>query len=198
MLCLFLTMLAAPVPIGPTVAAPAPKVVELVADADGKVRLLVTRSETVKVNFTYNELVDGVQTTKVGTREQQVPVSKRVLLSEIKDLKIATADGKDVDRPAVLKKLEEGGAVVVVSADGKPIAPKFLKLLRDDAIVLTAEELAAPKPTPALENGTDRPVLRPRAVPAPPIAPPAPPPPPGPIVAGPAVPEVNKEQPPPR
>jgi len=199
MLSLFATLLLAPVPVGPALAAQPPQIHELTADADGKVRILVYRKETTKVAYTYTETVDGNTITKIGEKDQQVPVVKRVLLSEIKDLSIATADGKDVDRPVLLKKLEEGGAAVVISADGKKIAPKFLKLFRDDAIVLTADELLPPKPqivsTPVRRNGIPErlpPVLVPLPAPAPPGPPPA-----GPIV-GPIIDVPLPAAPPPR
>ena len=58
-------------------------------------------------------------------------------------LTVTTADGKKVEKEDALKKLA-GGAVVVVSADGKPVSPAFLKVFKDDTLVLSSPELVGP------------------------------------------------------
>jgi hypothetical protein len=93
-----------------------------------------------------------------------------------------------------LKKLTDGG-VVVVADDGQKVDPKYLKLLRDDVLVLVSPELARPmylqRDNPAVGVQAEAPRLLgppgvlPAAVPAPllpgaalpPVPPPLPPPP---------------------
>lgn len=170
--------LAAPVPppAPPVPSGPAPRVLELKPGADGKLTVTVTRTEAQKTTVTVVG-PNGLATTE----EREVPVSKVVVveLADVKELKVTTADGKKVDVADAVKQLK-GGAVVVVSADGKPVSPNFLKAFKDDVLVLAATELA----TPASPVTPVRPPIRPLpvpvqiqvapAVPAVPVPPPAP------------------------
>lgn len=135
---------AAPVP-PPAPAAPsgpAPRVLELKPGADGKLTVTVTRTEAQKVTVT----VVGPNGAPV-TQEREVQVSKLVVveLADVKELKVTTADGKKVPVEDAVKQLK-GGAVVVVSSDGNPVSPNFLKAFKDDVLVLAAAELVAPAP----------------------------------------------------
>lgn len=58
----------------------------------------------------------------------------------MKELVVTTADGKKIETADAIKKLATGG-VVIVSADGKPVSPNFLKLFKDDVLVLVSPEL---------------------------------------------------------
>jgi hypothetical protein len=64
----------------------------------------------------------------------------QVELNEIKDLKITTAGGKTVEIKEAMEKLKDGG-VVVMSNDGKAVDPGFLRILKDDILVLSSPEL---------------------------------------------------------
>jgi hypothetical protein len=92
----------------------------------------------------------------VITRE--VPVTKMITveLGDVKDLKVTTADGKKVEVADAVKKLKDGG-VVVVSADGKPVNPNFLKVFKDDVLVLTSPELSGPANQQVFPGGGIRP-----------------------------------------
>ncbi|AMV26604.1 hypothetical protein VT84_19555 [Gemmata sp. SH-PL17] len=125
--------LAAPVPAPapPVPAGPAPRILELKADADGKIMVVVTRTEKLQP--------PGAAVNPNGA----VPVvarAKSVELGEVKDLTVTTADGKKLDTEEAIKKLVKGGTVVV-SADGKPVSPTFLKMFKDDVLVLASPEL---------------------------------------------------------
>jgi hypothetical protein len=184
--------LAAPVPAPapPTASGPAPRMLELKASPDGKVTITAYRTEMVKVQVV--QIVAGGGTETV-TRE--VPVTKPTVvgLGEVKELKVNTADGKKVEVADAVAKLKEGG-VVVVSADGKPVSPNFLKALKDDVLVLSAPELVAPQPIAppiGLPAGGGLAPARPIAVPPgggvqiqvlpAPVAPPVPAAPPAPV-----------------
>lgn len=153
-----------PPPAAPVAAGTAPRVMELKPNADGKVVVTVIRHETQKIRI--GRAVAGGPAggaaPAVEEREVQVPRTMTVELGEVKDLAVTTADGKKLEKEEALKKLEKGG-IVVVSGDGNPVSPAYLKVFKDDTLVLAAKELAGPQsPT-----GVTRPALRP--LPAPPV-----------------------------
>ncbi|MFM8273820.1 MAG: hypothetical protein ACKODX_16025 [Gemmata sp.] len=133
--------LAAPVPAPapPVAAGPAPRILELKA-TDGKVLVTVVRAEKVQVGAGNAINPNGGAAPAVIARE--VMRTKQVELGEVKDLTVTTADGKKVETADALKKLAAGGTVVV-SADGRPVSPAFLKLFKDDVLVLVSPELTA-------------------------------------------------------
>jgi hypothetical protein len=96
-----------------------------------------------------------------------------VELGDVKELKITTADGRKVDVADAVKQLKDG-ALVVVSADGRPIGPKFLKAFKDEVLVLTSPELAGFPQNGPRPGGPIRPrppiVVRPLPAPLPPQA----------------------------
>jgi hypothetical protein len=136
--------LAAPVPAPPPPVAngPLPRLMELKADASGKVIVQVMRTEMQKVQVGAGAAIgpNGAPPAVI-TREFPVTKSVQVELSEVKDLAITTADGKKVEVADAVAKVKNG-ATVVVSADGKPVSPNHLKLFKDDVLVLASQELA--------------------------------------------------------
>ncbi len=136
--------LAAPVPVAPTTpvaGGPMPQLLELKADASGKIMVTVMRTEMQKVVIGQGNAVNpNGGAPAVITRE--VPVTKyaTVELGDVKELKVTTADGKKLEVADAVAKLKTGG-VVVVSADGKPVSPNYLKLFKDDVLVLASPEL---------------------------------------------------------
>ncbi len=136
--------LAAPVPVAPTTpvaGGPMPQLLELKADASGKIMVTVMRTEMQKVVIGQGNAVNpNGGAPAVITRE--VPVTKyaTVELGDVKELKVTTADGKRLEVADAVAKLKTGG-VVVVSADGKPVSPNYLKLFKDDVLVLASPEL---------------------------------------------------------
>ena len=144
--CLTLSfVLGAPVPSGAAPdlpAGPAPRILVLKPNAEGAVRIPVTRAEKAAVGV----VVVGIAGNANGG---QIMIdgpagTTPVPLSEVKDLKITTAGGKTKEvADAVKGRLAKGG-VVVVSADGKPVDPQHLKLFKDDVLVLVAPELVSP------------------------------------------------------
>ena len=133
----------APAEPGPA-ASPAPRLVEIKPDMDGKVRVQAARPGNFQVNTTIAIAIGpnappGVPQTLVvqGGPTTTEPVE----LANVKDLTVTTAGGKKVTREDALKALAKGG-VVVISSDGKPVAKAFLKAFKDDVLVLVAPELA--------------------------------------------------------
>ncbi len=155
-----------PAPTAPVAAGTAPRVMELKPDANGKITLTVTRTEMQKVQVGVaiaGLLPAGAAPPPAATRE--VPVMHMVVveLGDVKDLTITTADGKKLDKEEAIKKLT-AGAIVVVSGDGKPVSPVFLKVFKDETLVLASPELIAPqggvppgyrpsRPLPAVPGG---------------------------------------------
>lgn len=123
---------AAPVP-KPVPPGPVPYLLSL-SIADGKVIVGVSHTDKVVV---------------------------RVPLADLKDLKITTAAGKEVKAEDAVKKIIDGGAVVVASADGKPVDAKYLKLFKDDVLVLVSPQLATKPGGDDLIDGTEIPEPRP-------------------------------------
>ncbi|MBA4062131.1 MAG: hypothetical protein C0501_00165 [Isosphaera sp.] len=135
--------LAAPVPAGtaPNPTGPVPRLVEVKAEG-GKVTVPVTRAENQPAgNVVVNGNVNGARIVVRNEVQKAVPVE----LSEVKELKVYAADGKEVAVADAVKKLAAGGTVVV-SADGQKVDPRHLKLFRDDVLVLVSPELAAAPP----------------------------------------------------
>lgn len=145
-----------PAPAAPVPTGVAPQVMELKADAEGKVVVSVRRAEQVQLGGV-NRIAPaggGAAAPAVVTRS----VVKQVELGEVKDLTITTADGKKLETEEAVKKIA-GGAIVVVSGDGRPVSPAYLKVFKDDTLVLASPELAGTlnrpiaRPLPANVNG---------------------------------------------
>lgn len=158
-------VLAAPVPVKPETppAGTPPRVMELKPDANGKVMVQVLRTEMQQAPAAVAGAVDPAG-ARPPIREQAVQVTKQLMveLSEVKDLTISTADGRKLDIAEGIKKLEKGG-IVVISGDGKPVSPTFLKVFKDDTLVLVSPELAGGQQLARPAVGT-RPGIRPLPV----------------------------------
>jgi len=138
--------LAAPVP-APTAPVPtgvAPRVMELKADANGKVMIAVTRTEKVQVGVG-NAIAPagGAGGVAPAVIAREAKMVKMVELGDVKDLIFTTADGMKVEKEVAMKRLASG-SIVVVTSDGKPVSPAFLKVFKDDTLVLVAPELITP------------------------------------------------------
>src|SRR5436190_23790606 len=103
---------AAPVPKEAGPPGPPPRVLDLTPEQDGKVRVVVHRTETIKVEPSgLNRPVNGQQPPARAPLERTVRRAQNVELTEVKDLAIYTADGKEAEK-AMLKKLATEGGVV--------------------------------------------------------------------------------------
>jgi hypothetical protein len=152
---------------------PAPRLLLLSADADGKVRFQARHPETRTITVTVNN--NGKVETK--QEERTVYMIKNVTAEELDKLTVFTADGKDVNRATALEKLT-AGTVVVVSSDGEKVDPTYLKTFRDDTLVVVCPQLNLSAPRPATSAATARaavavpiavvPAVRAAAVPPPP------------------------------
>jgi hypothetical protein len=148
--------LGAPVPAqtAPVAAGLAPQVMELKANTDGKVMVTVRRTEKVPVNVGNAAIPVGGAQPAIQPAVITRTTARSVELGEVKDLTITTADGKKVSTEDAIKKIGQG-AVVVISADGKPVSPVYLKVFKDDTLVLASPELVG------MQTGLVRPGVRP-------------------------------------
>lgn len=147
-LVLAATMLAAPVPKDTAPPGPPPRLLELQPGPDGKVRVQVMRPTKRTITVQRAVVKNGQNVIEPVQQEVTTNTISTVELTDVKDLSIWTADGKEADKAVAMKKLLEGG-VVVASADGKKVDPKYLKLFRDDVLVIGSPELYVPgQPTP--------------------------------------------------
>jgi len=138
----------------------APKVLEITPNADGKVTVPVLRTQTQH----------APPAPPGGVRPHFVKLNRvveNVELADVKDLKITTVLGKKVSTEDAVKALAKGG-VVVVAGDGNNVSPWFLKIFKNDVLVLAAPELAAAlnAPQPAPGGGA---AVPPPVAPAPPV-----------------------------
>ncbi len=119
---------------------PAPRVMLLQTDGDGKVRIQASITETRKVTVNTVQVNNGQQVVVPTEREVQSRHLKDVTLAELENLTVFTADGKEVNRATALEKLATGG-VVVVTTDGQKVDPTYLKAFKDDTLVLVSPQL---------------------------------------------------------
>jgi hypothetical protein len=79
----------------------------------------------------------------IEVRSKLFPVYEEKILgtAALESTEVAEAGGKTLGRDEVLKRVT-AGSVVVVSMDGKQVAPRFLKLLAKETLVIVSPPLA--------------------------------------------------------
>lgn len=173
----------APIPKDVAPAGPAPYILNLKSEDDGKVRFSVRRTEKVKVTEVTIQLGPNNQQVPVQVeREVAVTTQVRVELADLKDVKVYSVDGKEIDLKEAGKKLNEK-TMAIASSNGAKVDPAFLKLFKDDVLVLVSPDL---QPSAGQNNMfvvPGGPLVMPAMplLPAPAVAPPALPPPPRPV-----------------
>ncbi len=137
---------AAPIRPETQPAGPAPHILDLKVGPDGKVRVTVMREVKIQngVDVPLGRPVPApaIEPAPVEGgegKERTVKQPMSIEIGEIKDLTVTTVAGKEVSKGDAIKQLAEGG-VVIASADGKKVHPKFLKLFRDETLVLVSPE----------------------------------------------------------
>lgn len=161
---------AAPVPppppnVTPAPTGPAPVLVFLRADANGKVMVQVTQEEMIEEAPRIDPVPPGAPPPSRAAIRRPVLRSKTVELGQVKDLTIKTVDGRNVSVEEAIKRLEKGEVVLIAPA-GQPISPAYLKVFKDDTLILSSPELIG-------VGGTTIPNrIQPRPVQIQPVAPP--------------------------
>jgi hypothetical protein len=118
----------------PSAPDPAPRIVELKPDAQGKIKITVTRSKPFNP-----PAMPGVPAGMFPA--MKLPTPESVELTAVKNLKITTTTGKEVKVADAVKTLAKGG-YVLVSSDGKEVPSAILRLFSEDVMVLVSPELA--------------------------------------------------------
>ena len=150
---------AAPLPKDTAPTGPAPRVVELKPGTDGKIMITVVRTETVKLPVAAGNAINpNGGPAAVKEVERKVNRTATIELGDAKDLKAYTAAGKELDVKETLAKLKDGG-VVVMSSDGKNVDPIFVRVFKEDTVVLVSPEFASMPNTGG--PATTRPGIRP-------------------------------------
>ena len=109
-----------------------------------------TREEVVKVPVTKE--VDGVSKLEYVETKRTVLDLVPTPFDSVKP-EVTSAEGKPVDMDVARSRMSEG-AIVLVSANGKPVAEAFRKLMQSNTLVLCSEKMvhparaAAGKPAP--------------------------------------------------
>lgn len=173
-LTLAAALLAPSAPIRPETgpAGPAPHVLDLQPSPDGKVRIAVLRKQKAQMAPAIAP-APGNPNAAVPVKEVEFESVVVVELGDLKDLVITTVGGKEVSLADATEKLKDGG-VVLASADGKKVDPKFLKLFKDETFVLLTPELTKVPGSGTTGGGgaigrpgIGRPIVRPLPAPVP-------------------------------
>lgn len=132
----------APVPKDslPNATGPAPRVVAVKSDANGSVWITAQVWEKRKVQQQIFIMENGKQVMKQQEVEQNHPNYIHKAIGEFGG-KFWTADGTSVSTEDATRRLK-GGAILLVTADGKPIDQAWLRAVEVDTIVMQAEGLA--------------------------------------------------------
>jgi hypothetical protein len=141
---------AAPVPRDavPNPTGPAPRVLALKADDGGAVRVSGTIPTKVTVSNTFFVIEQVVENGQTVQKQVQKQVEQDVVTSQYFDKSLADFNGTFATAAGTPLTLDEvtsrvkGGATVLASADGKPVAKTWLKAVDPDTIVMVADGLS--------------------------------------------------------
>ena len=148
---------AAPIPRDtlPNTTGPAPRVLAVKADTSGTVWVTGQIYQKRKIKQNIMVIENGKQVMKQQEREVMTSSYLHKTLGDFGG-KFVTADGTPITTDEATKRAKDG-AVILISADGKPIDKSWLKAVRPDTVVMLAEGLgnivfqygAAPMPMTA-------------------------------------------------
>lgn len=139
-LAVALALPSAPLPRTPEVPVGTPPVIlNLKPDADRKLRLTVRRTTTRTVKKMVVNPNGGAP--QQVDREYRSTRTERVEFADVNGLDVYTTDGKELDLRDAMSRVSDGG-IVLLSTDGKRVSPQYLKLFRDDLLVLVSPEFA--------------------------------------------------------
>lgn len=147
-LALLLPAAPAPAPKAAPPKGPPPRVVAVSVDAEGAPVITHTRTQSAQRQVVRTVLVGGVAQNVTETVNVAVPVTVLLRLDG-EGVEVYGTDGKRID-PKDVRKLIPRAMPVLVSADGKPVDPFYLRVAREGTpvIVVPAKEPqtgAAPK-----------------------------------------------------
>jgi hypothetical protein len=123
---------------------PAPRLLYVKADADGKVRIPAQpQGGAVAMQIQIGNGAPGAPAGGAQVVQAFAAAAAPVELKDLKEVSVTTTSGTKVDIADATKRLAAGG-YVLTSADGKAISPEWLRLFRGDSVlVVTSPDLAA-------------------------------------------------------
>jgi hypothetical protein len=146
MLVLLLTLFGAPVPAQPEPPKGAPPQIWPVKLVDGT--LVGRRTETVVVPVFRQVKVNVGGKEEIQSTMEYVPTTRTMERRwSLDKATISEAGGKKLDKEALAKRLEKR-TVVVLSSDGKPVAPGYLKVFQKETLVIVLAPGSEKPPPP--------------------------------------------------
>ncbi|MCI0702692.1 MAG: hypothetical protein L0241_16555 [Planctomycetia bacterium] len=138
-----LTAPAAPIPRDtvPNTPGPAPIVLTLKADAGGSVRIIGNSFFRAKITNQFFVVENNKQVMKQVDQEITNSNYFNKTLNDLTNAKFTTADGTPLTVNEATSRVK-AGATVLISRDGKPISPGWLKAVRGDTVVILTDEFA--------------------------------------------------------
>jgi hypothetical protein len=140
---------------------PPPKVMVVRVDGAGQPSLVVTQTVMVPQQVTVQVKVGDRIENRVQT--SLVPVTREIRKTlDGEKVRFFDAAGKRIDLKDVLKRLTKA-TPVLISADGKEVDPFYLRLAREETVVIVSPELAGP----AMGGPVPVPLISPKQTPLP-------------------------------
>lgn len=134
---------AAPIPQTalPNPTGPAPRVLAIKADASGTIWIAGQIYEKRKQTINVAVIEDGKKVIKPQEREVMTSNYIRKTLGDF-GAKFATVDGQPLTTEEATRRVKNG-AVLLISADGKPIDKNWLRAVNANTVVMLAAGLGA-------------------------------------------------------
>jgi hypothetical protein len=125
---------------------PAPKVMEILAGKDGPPYLLRTVTEYRAENRQSEVIINGRKEVRVQT--VTVPVMRQVKIAlDGKEVKVFGTDGKQIPAKELARRVKRPISVLV-SADGKPVDPFYLRMVREETLIVVSPALVGGEAMP--------------------------------------------------
>jgi hypothetical protein len=137
-----ITAPGAPIPKDsqPNPSGPAPRILAVKASEDGGITIIATVYEKRKIQQQFFVVENGKQVLKQQETEIMTQTYIQKGFSDFGS-KFTMADGSSLTSEQAIKKVKDG-ATILITADGKPIDPGWLKVVGTDTVVMVTGELA--------------------------------------------------------
>jgi hypothetical protein len=124
----------------PNPAGPAPRVLAVKANSNGGVTIIAIVYEKRKIQQQFFVIENGKQVLK---QQETEVMSSTYIQKNLGDFggKFTTADGADINVEQATRRVKDG-ATMLITTDGKPIDPSWLKAVNGDTVVMHTNELA--------------------------------------------------------
>jgi len=139
-------LLSAPLPVPEAPKGPPPRILVVEVENDGPPFIVTPVIEFKKVPTTVTVVVGGKTENRTEVRTVQVEYRIKVGLND-KDCQVFGLDGKRLAPEEVQKRITRSSPILV-SSDGKPVDPFYLKLAREGTVVVVSPKLVAPANQP--------------------------------------------------